>query len=101
MRAESFSRLDAVTRDPRRRDFLWLNRKHALGSHPGALITISASAPPLSTAQVEAWFKGELAPLAAVPSRGLVAGIQKCHGLLGVAVAPTADRFSLTLALPI
>ncbi len=101
VRCEGFSRLDTVARDPRRKNLLWLNRKHALGSHSGVLITISASAPPLSTAQVEAWFKGEFAPLAAVPSRGLVAGIQKCHGLLAVAVTPSAERFSLALALPV
>lgn len=101
VRGEEFLRLDTVPRDPLRRSLLWLNRKHALGSHPGVLVTITASAPPLAPAQVEAWLDGKYAPFDSVPACGLVAGIRKCHGLLGVAVAPQADRFTLALALPV
>jgi CheY-like chemotaxis protein len=100
VRSDFASRIDTVPKDPLRHGFLWLNRKHALGSHPAMIITISASAAPLTVPGVEAWLGGDYAPLTMVSSRGLLRGIEKCHGLFGVALAPHADRFGLALVLP-
>jgi hypothetical protein len=100
MTAEHVTRLDALMKDSRLRGYLWINRKNALSSHAGVALTISVKAPALSRCQVEAWLKGEYAPLASITARGLVAGLRKCHGLLGLAVSPTADQFRLVLGLP-
>jgi CheY-like chemotaxis protein len=100
IRTALVSRLDAVTKDPLHRDLLWLNRKRALGSHPALVITITATAAPLSVPEVEAWLGGNHAPLARITSRGLLPGIAKCRGVFGAAVAPAAARFCLVLALP-
>ncbi|MSU60248.1 MAG: response regulator [Pedosphaera sp.] len=97
---EHFSRLEAVPREPRWRGHLWLNRKHALNGHAGVLLTVTASAPPLSRSQLEAWLKGEYIPLATVTSRGLLAGVRKCRGLLGMSLPTQAGQFQLVLALP-
>ncbi|MFM9081532.1 MAG: response regulator transcription factor, partial [Opitutaceae bacterium] len=93
-------RLDAVTRDPRHRRLLWINRKRALSSHPVLVITLSADGPSLTPTEVEDWLKGEHAPLTAVTPRGLLSGIEKCRGAFGAAVAPEAAKFQLLLALP-
>jgi CheY-like chemotaxis protein len=99
--SESVSRLDALGKDTRFRNFEWLNRKHALNSHNGVLLMLTSAGPPLARGQIEAWLKGDYAPLADLTPRGLVAGLQKSHGMLGVAVAPQEERFHLLLALPI
>ena len=64
------------------------------------LFTVSAAAPAFSRAQAEAWLKGEHGPLAGVSPRGLVAGLQKCGGLLALSLSPHAPQFTLLLALP-
>lgn len=93
-------RLDAATRDVRLRNYLWVNRRNALASQPGVLITVAAGAASLSRPQAEAWLHGEETPLANVTARGLLSGIQKCKGLLGLAVSPQTAQFRLVLALP-
>jgi hypothetical protein len=98
---ESLPRLDTATKDARLKDCIWLNRKHALASQPGVLIEISAAAPAFSRVQLEAWLKGDYAPLAGTTARGLVAGVQKSKGLVGVAIAPAAGQFQIWLALPV
>ena len=100
IRSEPIARLETVARDARFKNHLWLNRRTAAISRSGILITVDASAPPFSRVQTEAWLNGEDAAHAAVTARGLVKGIQKCQGLLGVALAPHAVQFQLVLALP-
>jgi hypothetical protein len=100
IRTEQVPRLDGVIKGAGQHGFLWLNRRHALSSHRGLAIVILASAAPFTGPEVEAWLRGQHAPLASIPARGLVLGIQKCHGLLGAAVAPRASHFGLTLVLP-
>lgn len=99
--AEHCARLDAVPKTPHLRDYLWMNRKNALGSCPGVAMSIIASAPPLSRSEIDAWFHGNLKPLAALTPRGLQAGILACHGLLAFSLSPQADRFRLILVLPV
>ena len=100
VQAELISRLDAVVKDPRFHDGLWINRKQAVGSRPAVLVIVSASGAPLARADIELWLNAQFAPLSTVPARGLARGIQKAHGMLGVAVPPHAATFQLVLALP-
>jgi len=95
------ARLDAAMSDVRFRNHLWINRRIAIGSQPGTMIVIASSAAAFSRARAEAWLRGEDAPLAAVAARGLIAGVQKCRGLLALAVSPPSEHFRLGLALPI
>ena len=101
IQGEPLARLDAVAKDPRFQSYLWVNRKHALASRPGVLLTVAADAPPFSRTQAEAWLKGENGPLSAVTPRGLIAGLRKCHGLLGISLSPQTDQCRLVLALPV
>ena len=100
IRGQHLPRLDAALKDPQLRSYLWINRKHALSSHPGVMITLATTAAPLSRSQVDAWFKGDDGPLVAVSSRGLIAGLQKCRGVLALSLAPQARQFRLVLVLP-
>lgn len=97
----SFDRMDTLLRDPMVRDRHWLNRKYALCSHAGVAITISCSGESLSRQQADSWLHGQYKPLYAVSARGLISGIQKSHGLLGFSISPTAETFSLIIALPV
>ena len=100
VRGEHVPRLDAATKDNRYRPHLWVNRRNALASHPGVAISVSAAAPPFSRSQAEGWLKGTANPLPAITARGLVLGLQKAKGLLGLAVEPSADEFQLVVVLP-
>ncbi|MBI5690854.1 MAG: response regulator [Verrucomicrobia bacterium] len=98
---DTIQRLDSATREsPPRREVLWVNRKHASGGQPALLIRIRTAGSPLAGTEFEEWLAGLHEPLARVPARGLVQGIQRCHGLLGVHVLPHAERFGFTLVLP-
>lgn len=97
---QQLSRLDAATRDVQLRNFLWVNRRNALLSQPGVLISVASGAEPLPRAQAESWLRGEETSLATVAARGLLSGLQKCKGLLGLAVPPQAFHFRIVLALP-
>ena len=94
-------RLEAGPRDAKLKDFLWMNRRNAVISQPGVLLTITATGPALKRADAESWTKSNFAPLATVTARGLISGLQKCRGLMGIAIVPSADEFQLVLALPV
>lgn len=98
---EEIERLDWLGRDARFKHLLWLNRRHALTSHRGVLLLLTCAGSPLTRPQIEAWLHGDYAPLADITPRGLVAGLQKSHGVLGLATAPQEDQFRLLLALPV
>jgi CheY-like chemotaxis protein len=100
VRAQGLTRLDDAQRDPISRDFLWVNRKQALHSQPGVLLTIRTSAPALDHARIKSWLEGEAVSPIKFSVRGLLHGLTKCKGTLGLAVAPTHERFELVLALP-
>jgi hypothetical protein len=100
IRGELCPRIDRVLKDSKYRSHLWVNRRNALGGHPGWLIRINATSTPLTRAQIEAWLKSEYRPLETVTPRGLIDGIQKAHGLLGFSLAPEASQFELCLVLP-
>lgn len=98
---EPVARLDSPTKDPRYRFCLWLNRRNALSSQPGIVLAVTAAAPALTRAQADAWLKGENLIHGAVSSHGLLTGIRKCKGLLGVATTPDIAHFRLVLVLPV
>lgn len=100
VRCEGLIRLDAAPRDHRSRDHLWVNRKSALLSHPGIFLVIKASGPAFDQAQIKSWLEGGSGSPLKIPARGLVHGLTKCKGMLGIAVSPPRDRFDLVLALP-
>lgn len=101
IRGEQYGRLDAVLKDPKLRSDMWINRRNALISHPAWLIEVSSTTAALTREQVESWLKGEYVPLNAITPRGIVDGVQKCHGLLGFSISPQSEHFRLSLALPI
>jgi CheY-like chemotaxis protein len=97
---ELLPRIDAAMHDNRFRNYLWINRRHALANQPGVLVQVASNAGALTNVQAEAWLRGDQTPLATVTARGLVSGIQKCRGLIGMSVSPSADKFRMALLLP-
>jgi CheY-like chemotaxis protein len=98
--AGGLSRLDYISRDPTLKAYLWINRRHAIHSQSGQIVSLAAAGPALTRAQAEAWLKGDYPPFAHITARGLIHGIQKCRGVLGFAVAPEYPEFRLALVLP-
>jgi CheY-like chemotaxis protein len=98
--AEAWPRLENAAKDARLNSFLWINRRNAVLSQPGVVVSLAASGPAFSREDAEAWLKGECARLSTVTAQGLLAGLQKCRGLLGLALAPGAGQFRLALFLP-
>lgn len=99
--AEHVSRLSLVPKDSRLGGCVWLNRKRALISQPALLILISSAAPPFARLQIEAWLAGDFEPLASMSAQGLLAGLRKSHGLMGISIAPDSIATNLALALPV
>jgi CheY-like chemotaxis protein len=97
---EPLARLELAMNDGRFRTHFWINRRNALISQPGTLISITGGAASPTRAEIEAWLRGEDTPVASAPARGLIAGLQKCKGLLAVAVIPHPQPFRLLLVLP-
>ena len=100
VRCDELIRLDVALGGSERRDFLWVNRKHASISHPAALITVRTSAPALDHLEVGTWLRGQATPSLRFPSRGLLHGLDKTKGMLGISVKPSANHFEMALALP-
>jgi CheY-like chemotaxis protein len=98
--AAGLGRLDSTIRDPALRGFFWINRRHAVLSQPGQVVSVTAAGTALTRAQAEAWLNGEYPAFSHITARGLVRGIQKCRGLLGFAVSPESAEFRLILVLP-
>lgn len=97
---EYLSRLESATRDPRGREMLWVNRRGAQTGHAGVVISLSASGPALTRGEAEAWLKGAYPPFASITPRGMINGLGRCHGLLGIALNPPCAQFRLALVLP-
>lgn len=100
IQAGSLGRLDCIAKDSAWRDYFWINRRNALLSHPGLVLSLAAPGPALSRAEAEAWLQGTHAPLAHLAARGLLHGIQQARGLLGFAVTSPPGDFRLVLVLP-
>jgi len=98
---EEYTRLGDITGDMRWRDFLWINRRNSTLSSPGIGLIIRASASALDESQTSEWLRGNPTTILHTPSRGILLGIQKSKGLLGVAVRPKNEKFEMVLALPV
>ena len=101
IRSVRYESLNAYQRDTALRGFSWINRRQTRGSQPGISISITASAVPVSRAQMELWLRGQDSDLGIISARGLVAGIRKCRGMLGFSSASSCAQFCLVLALPV
>ena len=99
VRSEGCLRLDAVPRALHTREFLWVNRRNAMHSHPGVLLGIRSSAGALDRAELTAWLEARPCRIN-LPVRGLLHGLAKCKGMMGFSVAPTHGYFEIVLALP-
>jgi CheY-like chemotaxis protein len=100
VQVEHIPRMDALIKDSRNAGFMWFNRRHALNGHSAVIVTISASSPPLSAAQADAWYRGEYTPAGALSSRGTVSGVQSFRGLIGLSLPPQSSQFRVVIALP-
>lgn len=100
IRGEHFPRLETVLKDFRLRHCLWINRRSSIGSRTGISLTITARGSALTRLEIEAWLKGEHTPLASITPQGLLNGMQKCRGILGIVAAPEGEQFTVMLALP-
>jgi len=99
--AEALPRLDAVLKIARLEKMLWVNRRNATSSSPVILLSVRMNAEALEERLVNQWLRGTNHPLLPVPSRGIIGGIQKSRGLLGVAVKPRHEKFEIVVALPV
>lgn len=98
--SEGLDRLDAASRVLRARDFVWVNRRNAVHAQAGILLSIRSSGSALNQAQLKSWLEGGESARIKMPARGLVHGLTKCKGMMGLSVTPIHDRFELVLALP-
>ncbi len=101
IRSDKLARLADINSNARLRSFLWVNRRNATTSGPGILFSIRASCRALNETVAGEWLRGNTAPALQVPSRGLLHGIQKSKGILGIAVQPKTEKFEIVLALPV
>jgi hypothetical protein len=101
IRCEELSRLDAAIRDARWRDMLWVNRRNANTSSPGVVLIVRNRTPAFTEPQASAWFNGQAAEHLYVASEGILRGILKAKGLLGLAVRPKAERHEMVIVLPL
>lgn len=101
LRCHELTRLDRALDDPHYRSFLWVNRRNAQGSKPGVMLTLRGPVPALTEEAAEAWLRGHAPADLRVPCHGLLHGLQKSRGLLGIAVRPRTEKFELVLCLPV
>lgn len=101
VQSDSLARLDEAHTGLRGRDFMWINRRNALLSGPGILLSILGNADAPSEANATAWLRGNTTEELRIPIRGLISGVQKCKGLAGVAIRPHSQRFEILVALPV
>lgn len=100
VRCAPIARLDGAVSELRWRSYLWINRRNAISSRPGIALFLQTSATAWDEATVSDWLHGNSTVFPTVPSRGLVQGIQKAKGLLGLSVRPEMERLELVLVLP-
>jgi DNA-binding NarL/FixJ family response regulator len=101
VQCDSLARLDEAHRGMRGHDFMWINRRNALLSSPGILLSILANADAPLEADAAAWLRGNGTDKLPIPIHGLISGVQKSKGLAGVAIRPDCQRFEILVALPV
>jgi hypothetical protein len=100
VRCLPMARLELAVTEMRWRTYLWINRRNAHTSRPGIALFLQSSAAAWDEATVSDWLHGNPSTFPTVPSRGLVHGIQKAKGLLGMSFRPEMERLELVLVLP-
>jgi hypothetical protein len=101
VRSMELNRLDEAVQDAHWREMLWINRRNANVSCPGVAIAIRSRATALSEPQASAWFHGRVADALHISSQGLLHGVTKAKGLIGLAIRPEAERHEMVIVLPI
>jgi len=101
VQCDALARLDEAHRGMRSHDFMWINRRNALLSSPGVLLSVLANANAPLEADATSWLRGNTTASLQIPIRGLICGVQKCKGLAGVAIRPQSQRFEILVALPV
>lgn len=100
IKTEVVARLEFAMKNIGVTNGVWLNRKHALISQPGIVIHIQFPALPSSCSIFESWLEVEDPALGLVTAAGLVAGLKKAKGTLGVLKTADRERLSIVVALP-
>jgi hypothetical protein len=93
-------KLESMLTDASSRQWLW----HTTGPatrRPGFRIQITAPAASLSRTEAESWLNGDNEAMAAITLRGLTSRLQKCGGILGLALAAQNSRFRIVLGFPV
>lgn len=101
VQAAPLRRLDDAYRHPQAQSFMWVNRRNVRGSHPGISLLIRTNGAAPEPEDASAWLHGDREGRLLAPSSGLVHGVQKAKGALGVSIRPEAERFEIILALPV
>ena len=101
VQCDSLARLDEAHRGMRGQDFMWINRRNALLSSPGILLSILANADAPQESEATNWLSGKTSDRLNISIRRLTGGIQKGKGLAGVAIRPHCQRFEILVALPV
>ncbi len=101
VQCETTIRIEDTIRNSRRQEYLWVNRRNASLSSPGALISIAPNGPAPEESIGAAWLRGDATDNLRTPCHGLVHGVQKARGVLGLATRPASERFSIMVVLPI
>jgi CheY-like chemotaxis protein len=101
VRSLELSRLDEAIHDSRWREMLWVNRRNANSSCPGVAIAIRSRATPLSEPQASAWFHGKVTESLHISSQGILHGVIKAKGLIGLAIRPEAERHEMVIVLSV
>lgn len=101
VQCDSLARLDEAQRGMRGQDFMWINRRNALLSSPGVLISILVNADAPLEPEAASWLNGRTSDRLKTSVRGLIKGIQKGKGLAGIAIRPHCQRFEILIALPV
>jgi CheY-like chemotaxis protein len=100
IRTKGTVRLDTAQREMKSSGVAWMNRRFALHTHPGVVISIRTNSPALGQDQIKSWLEGDTQSPIRLPARGLLHGLRKAQGMLGFSVAPGHGRFELLLLLP-
>jgi len=94
-------RMDEVLREPSWRSLMWVNRRNALSSSPGVAVAIKANVLPVEEAVATEWLKDGTTKSLKISTRGILQGIIKAKGILGLAIQPQCERHEIVFVLPI
>ncbi len=101
IRCHELTRLGHVVEDAHYRGYLWVNRRNALVSKPGIVLSLRSNAPAFTDESAETWLRSRTSLSLRVSSQGILHGLQKAKGLLGLAVQPRSEKFEMLMCLPL